>query len=295
MIGWVVQAVGSLAFGAAVGALVVPQAADALLGRAYRRSRSWWWDSFRLYRAARKASRRAGEASADEGGPFAAWLDDSLRAAGQGTLARERAIALRGEGLPADPERAVRTERQQKERCSFAPTRRRRAACAAAGAVAGAALAAADLPWASALAAGVCATAMLVAVACDLKARMIPLECCAALAAAGGALQALAAGPAGLAAGLVFAAVAAGACLAANRVAGRGRALPVGHGDIRCMAALSLATGAAAPAGLLACYMSAAAFSLAGLAARRLTLRSGIPMAPFLSLWLACGVACLAC
>ena len=137
--------------------------------------------------------------------------------------------------------------------------------------------------------------AMLVAVACDLKARMIPLECCAALAAAGGALQALAAGPAGLAAGLVFAAVAAGACLAANRVAGRGRALPVGHGDIRCMAALSLATGAAAPAGLLACYMSAAAFSLAGLAARRLTLRSGIPMAPFLSLWLACGVACLAC
>ena len=52
------------------------------------------------------------------------------------------------------------------------------------------------------------------------------------------------------------------------------------------MAALSLASGFAAPCGMLACYALAAVVSLAGLAAGKLTAKDGIPMAPFLAAWL---------
>ncbi|MFR7651306.1 MAG: peptidase A24, partial [Eggerthella lenta] len=69
---------------------------------------------------------------------------------------------------------------------------------------------------------------------------------------------------------------------------------PVGYGDVRCMAALSLASGVATPLGAALCYGGAAAFSLAGIAAGKLSWRSGIPMAPFLAAWLVGGAcACL--
>ena len=70
--------------------------------------------------------------------------------------------------------------------------------------------------------------------------------------------------------------------------------LQIGYGDVRCMAALSLASGVATPVGAALCYGGAAAFSLAGIAAGKLSWRSGIPMAPFLAAWLVGGAcACL--
>lgn len=130
---------------------------------------------------------------------------------------------------------------------------------------------------------------MAVAVVCDLRARIIPVKACAVLAAAGGAFQACVGGAEGLAAGALCGAVIVAGCCAANRAARRGKGGrdAVGWGDIRCMGALSLFSGSAAPLGFAVCYAAAAACALAGLASRRLSAEDGIPMAPFMALWLA--------
>ena len=52
-----------------------------------------------------------------------------------------------------------------------------------------------------------------------------------------------------------------------------------------------MATGAGALCGFAACYVLAGLAALAGCAAGRLKLGDGMPMAPFLSAWLACGAA----
>ena len=127
---------------------------------------------------------------------------------------------------------------------------------------------------------------MAAAVACDMRARIIPIEACLAIALAGIAVQALMGGATALAAGAAFGMLVVAACALANRAFGRGGAPPVGRGDVRCMAALSLASGFAAPCGMLACYALAAVVSLAGMAAGKLTAKDGIPMAPFLAAWL---------
>ena len=107
-------------------------------------------------------------------------------------------------------------------------------------------------------------------------------------------LQASTAGLEGVLAGCAFAVFAVLCCLALNRLFGRTGRTPVGYGDVRCMAALSLASGVATPLGAALCYGGAAAFSLAGIAAGKLSWRSGIPMAPFLAAWLVGGAcACL--
>lgn len=144
----------------------------------------------------------------------------------------------------------------------------------------------------AACALAVCGIAMAVAVACDLRARIIPVEACAALAVAGGTFQAYVAGAEGLAAGALHGGVIVAGCCLANRMARRGGDDPVGWGDIRCMGALSLASGSFAPLGFAVCYGAAAVAALAGLASRRLSVRDGMPMAPFLALWLMCAALC---
>ena len=111
----------------------------------------------------------------------------------------------------------------------------------------------------AACALAVCGIAMAVAVACDLRARIIPVEACAALAVAGGTFQACAAGAEGLAAGALYGGVIVAGCCLANRMTRRGNDDPVGWGDIRCMGALSLASGSFAPLGFAVCYGAAAA------------------------------------
>lgn len=141
-------------------------------------------------------------------------------------------------------------------------------------------------------AAGACAIAMAAAVACDLRTRTIPVAACGALALAGGVFRACADGAAGVAAGALYGIVFVAVCRLANRLPRRGGSNPVGAGDIRCMGALSLASGAYAPLGFAACYGAAACAALAGLASRRVSLQDDIPMAPFLALWLVCAVLC---
>lgn len=139
-----------------------------------------------------------------------------------------------------------------------------------------------------------CALSMAAALACDLRARIIPVEACVALALAGAAFQAMAGGWQGAVAGCGYALALTASAWAANRML-RARCPEgaLGGGDIRCMAALCLACGAASPIGFAACFMAAGAAAALGCATGRLALGDGIPLAPFLGVWLLCGaVAC---
>lgn len=128
--------------------------------------------------------------------------------------------------------------------------------------------------------------ALLMAALCDLGARLIPREASAAVAACGAMMQAFACGVGALAAGALFGAVCVALCMAANR-AGRmfGRGEGIGGGDIACMAALSLASGASACAGCLLSFLAAVAFSLIGWGAGKMNGASTLPMAPFFYAW----------
>lgn len=133
-----------------------------------------------------------------------------------------------------------------------------------------------------------CWAALLAAVLCDVAAGVLPREACWALAAAGSAFQLMKAGLAGLAAGGAFGVVAFALCAVCNRVAAaRDRPAMVGGGDARCMAALSLATGAAAPFGFAACFAVAAAYAVIRFLDGSIAWSEGFPFAPFLCAWLA--------
>lgn len=292
------SAAGALACGfasALAGWFLVPWLADVVLKRAYRRSHTWWWESLACYREFKRAHPQREPSSRAPGseGSLGLWRAQAMGAARAGTLPRERVRALVEAGCAVDAEAAQRTEAEQRDRCSFRAKPWQRALCAI-GCAAGGALAFVTGSWLPGAALAVATTAMTVAVVCDLRARMVPLETCAVLALAGVAFQGSLVGVEGALAGGAFAAVVVAGCWAVNGLFGRTGNAPVGYGDVRCMAALSLASGFATPLGIAACYGSAAVFSLGGIAMRRLSFKSGIPMAPFLALWLLFGAgACM--
>ena len=186
-------AAAGFAAGGVVGWFVVPPLADKLLGRSHARTASWWWESCEAYTTF-KREHRAREPCAGAGGEegvLAVWRDDALAAAREGSLARERAAALAEAGCSVNVSLAVRDEAAQRERRSFDPTPLRRGACALGCALWFSALAASGLPWAATVAFALCGVAMAAAVACDMRARIIPIEACLAIALAGIAVQAL--------------------------------------------------------------------------------------------------------
>lgn len=279
------------AAGGVAGGALVPWCADKLLSRAYRRALAWWWQALERYEAfkARAPDREPRASAAGEEGALGVWLADALCAARAGSLARERAHALERAGIDTGSREPVRDEAEQARRCSFRAAPAHRAALAASCALACTA-SCALWAWPVALAAATCACAMAVGIVCDLRARMLPWECCAAIAVLGGAFQLMAGGWQGLATGAVLALAVCAACSFANRWSERRGVRAIGYGDVRCMAALSVAAGPATFAGMAACYLAAAAFSCAGMAAGRLKRSDGVPMAPFLALWLVVGV-----
>lgn len=276
--------------GGLVGWFVVPWLADLLLKRAYRRSHAWWLDSLASYREFKRAhpQREPSPWAAGEEGVVGMWKVQAVRAVRAGSLPRERVHALIEAGCEVNEEATVRSEAEQKERCAFRAGWRQRLVSAA-----GCALTGFGIGWCSDTEVGVALAvtggAMAVAIACDVKARIIPFETCATIALAGAAFQVSVGGFGGLLVGSAYAAIIVTACIAANRLFGRTGGAPVGYGDVRCMGALSLMCGAAVPVGIVFCYGSAAAFSLAGIVTGKLSCKSGIPMAPFLALWLVGG------
>ncbi|MDD7369494.1 MAG: prepilin peptidase [Berryella intestinalis] len=141
--------------------------------------------------------------------------------------------------------------------------------------------------------AAVVAFSMARCVAIDLRERRIPRLHCYAIAFFGSILQLCSVGMRSLVDGAVFGAFSVLSALVLNRLLSReGPADAIGGGDIRCMFALSLATGSYAPVGFAACFLCAAAFGLIAGKDGRGTRKETIPLAPSLSLWLVCGLFC---
>lgn len=137
--------------------------------------------------------------------------------------------------------------------------------------------------------------ALVCGVLSDIQARVIPVECCIVLALAGVAFQTILCGWSGLLFGMLAALFVAIFCWATNCLLSRQESCAIGQGDMRLMVALSLMSGEAALSGAFVSYLLAALVSLVGLCTKRLKLRSGVPMAPFLALWFVVGAGVCLC
>ncbi len=303
----------ALAAGTMVGWFVVPWLSDTLLQRSYARDLAWWRDGCEAYRRFGDRCPGAVPAASPSGaeGALGVWLAEALREVTAGTLTAERAKDLADAGMGMDGPSPLCAEGEKRARYRFCPKIWHRFVLAAfgAGGTAGVCLLVFEAikPFAGEEAFGfapfvvdlclsfsliLCFVAMAVATVCDLRARVIPLEACAAIAVSGIVFQAMACGLAAVGSGAFFAVAVVAACSLANRLYRiRSPADAVGGGDIRCMAALSLASGAGAFYGMAACYACASVFSVLGCLLHRLKTRDGVPMAPFLTVWLVCGTA----
>lgn len=149
------------------------------------------------------------------------------------------------------------------------------------------------IPVAEYAACMVCSAAMALIVLCDDEVRIIPRGFCWLLAIAGIALQGCAGGAPAIAIGAIWAvAFYLISCIALWLVDGRkGKEEPsLGGGDVRCMIALSLATGPGAPIGSAACFAAAVIWATIERVRGRMEAGEAFAFAPFLALWLVVGV-----
>lgn len=287
-------AIGGICLGMASGWFVVPWASDAMLRRVRRRADAWWHDSLQGYADFKRdhagAEPERGAAGAE--GTLGLWRDEAVAAAQASSLTDGCLERLREVGLTAEGWAAAGSEEDRLVRFSFQATRAQRALGAAGlGSAFGAA--AALSPNAGAAAAlFVCAGTMAATLVCDMRTHTIPLEACAVLLLGGMLFQASTEGVEGVLCGMLAALVIVGATAAVNRAMRirfpRGA---VGRGDMRCMGALAVATGSGAACGFAACYVLAGLVALLGCLTKRLSVSDGVPMAPFLAVWLAVGTA----
>jgi leader peptidase (prepilin peptidase)/N-methyltransferase len=191
--------------------------------------------------------------------------------------------AAAGMLLPAAGDRIARYKRQKKGRAlEAAPLytgAAAMAACALANGLGWALCWQGGTPLAAVLAALIFTNGILLMLL-DLRLRILPNELVALGAALGIAFQLAAAGPGGLPTALFAMLLIAMVFLLLGNVMGLDK---VGAGDVKLAAVLGLTLGYPyAMVGLVAMAGSLALFCLAGLALRRLTLKSMIPFGPFL-------------
>jgi len=113
--------------------------------------------------------------------------------------------------------------------------------------------------FASVLLVAVCVGCIARIVAVDLAERRIPRQLCWVIAASGALLQLLVNGTSSILQGTLCGVVVVVVCNIVSALLGKNS---IGGGDVRCMAALSLATGWGAPVGFLACFAVAAPWAL---------------------------------
>ena len=137
----------------------------------------------------------------------------------------------------------------------------------------------------------VCIACMAHIVITDLTTRLISTRACQVLGIAGAMLQLLIAGLDGLVVGL-FSMVAitviniAINAIAHSRLQDRG----IGGGDVRCMAAIALATGRGCIMGVLSCCVIAVMWALAMQVVGLRDRDEPFAFAPFMAIWLVVGI-----
>ncbi len=285
-----------LAIGVLVGRFALPSGVNLVLSRAYDRSERWWRESLEAYLEFREAhqGRQPSLSSRGEERALALWVNDACCMAKVGLLTHERAKDLEDRDVGIDAQDAKRSEAQQKKCYTFKASLVQKVLCSVGFALYCGFVSLLGLSYVSCFALIVCGYAMAVAVVCDIKARVIPLECCATIALAGSVFQVMIAGFEGVFLGGIAAIVIVGGCYLVARLGEKSQVVAIGQGDVRCMVALALTCGASVPIGLCACYLSAGMYSLGGMMLRKFTSRDGIPMAPYFFVWLIFSVGALA-
>ncbi|WP_165247787.1 prepilin peptidase [Adlercreutzia sp. ZJ141] len=125
----------------------------------------------------------------------------------------------------------------------------------------------------------------------DVRRKTVPGGRCFVFVALCAVFQACCGGASSLCAGALWAVACIAFWVAVNAVARRHTAdrcaVALGEGDVICMVGLCLASGFDAPMGFACCFAVAGAFSLAGLATKRLRLGDTLPLIPFFCCWFA--------
>lgn len=298
--GWACAAIAAAAMGAAAFSFA-PALGEAMASRQQAALDAWSIEALARYAAfVDEHGRRPSRASRDSRERAAALFEaDALRLAREGELPRATARAIAVLGGPISAERAA----EMPEDPYAANSARDVPVSAAAALAALCALAAAALCLSfgfGGLGAGagrqwlmLCALGVSAAMAvCDMKSTALPPSWSAFLWTAG-AGAALLAGTAQLAAWAATAAFWAAALLIGRLAfSALGRPAPIGAGDLLMAPAVAAMCGPqGALFGLAACTAAMAAFYLPRLADRRLSPGDRVEMAPFLHVWLACGLA----
>ncbi|MEA5019884.1 MAG: prepilin peptidase [Gordonibacter sp.] len=287
-------ALAAACLGALAGWFALPWVSNVLLIRVCRRSDVWWGESLRGYEEFKRKHVGVEPDRRAKGyeGALGIWREDAAAAALSGSLTEERLWAMREAGFNVKGLPSAGTDEDRLRRFSFRAGTEQRLICSAALGVSFSAAAIFSPNVGVAAMLCVCLGAMAASVVCDIRARTIPLEVCAVLLLAGGLLQLFAAGWEGVLKGILVAMTVAVVSMSVNYLARprfpRGA---IGCGDVRCMGALAVATGAGAVCGFAACYAFAGFAAAVGCATKRIAWTDGVPMAPFLAVWLVIGMA----
>ena len=290
----VYAALATACIGALAGWFVIPWVSNVLLIRVCRRSDAWWNESLRGYEEFKRnhAGVEPDRRSRGYEGALGIWREDAVAAALSGVLTEERLWAMGEAGFKVKGLPSAGTDEDRVRRFSFQADFEQQLMCAAGLGISFSVAALLSPNVGAAAMLCVCLGAMVTSVVCDIRARTIPLEACAALLVAGGLFQLFAVGWEGLLGGTLVALVITIAaigmnCLMRPRFPGGG----IGCGDVRCMGALAVATGSGAVCGFAVCYALAGLVAIIGCATKRIAWSDGVPMAPFLAVWLVAGMA----
>lgn len=142
------------------------------------------------------------------------------------------------------------------------------------------------------IAIGVCSASMVHIVLSDVRTRLISTRACRILGISGAIYQLANAGIGGLAVGLLSAMAITVANIVFDAVARfRFNGYGIGGGDVRCMAAIALATGQGCFVGALFCCGVAIVWASAMQAKGLRNRGEPFAFAPFMAIWLGVGVA----
>ncbi len=280
--------------GALAGWFALPWVSNVLLIRVCRRSDVWWDESLRGYEEFKRNHVGVEPDPRAKGyeGALGIWREDATAAALSGSLTEERLWAMGEVGLNVKGLPSAGTDEDRLRRFSFRAGPVHRLICSAAlgSSFSVVTIFSPNIGVAAMLC--VCLGAMAASVVCDMRTRTIPLEACAVLLLAGGMFQLFAVGWEGVLRGIIVALTVAVVFMSVNYLVRlrfpRGA---IGCGDIRCMGALAVATGAGAVCGFAACYAFAGLAAVVGCVTKRIAWNDGVPMAPFLAVWLVVGIA----
>lgn len=304
---------GAAAYAAAVmavGAVGLVPATDALLKKKKAQKDALWDENLENWVNTRTPSENPSRKERQLRGEADAWAKRQGLAVAGHKLTVEKVERLADTGVigkAADSAAAetldLMSDESEQVAYSFPRTVAATAGCAAVAAV----VAAVSVAMPTALTAGVAAISGMVmacALACDVRARILPIELCAAVGVLGLALCGLTAGSGMLLKAIIAAAVMWFCTWITNTAFQRfARYTAVGAGDRRMMTALALSSGlpgaiwgfvAQAFAQGAVAVVAAVRGQFAGKGAKG-ALRSYVPMAPGLMAWWAVGLLTLAC